>query len=288
MSVAGRISVVVPSYNQALFLEATLSSLFSQDDPDLEVLLIDGGSNDGSLAVIERWAPRLAFWVSEKDRGQSHAINKGFDRASGEWLGWLNSDDLLLPGALAALRTKIGTHPDTHWWTGSGHFIDAQGRFLYAYGAPAALREPAQLSDWRQNWIAQPSTFFRRELYDAAGSSVREDLHYAMDLDLWLRLLKLGAPGVLMHELSAYRYHDAGKTSAMSVEGEAEIVRVLAEHLGLEMALDRVRLIAADRDEFLRRAKRYERLLRPLAGPYAKLRRIFRAVRGGDPRPPRS
>lgn len=269
MSVAGRISVVVPSYNQALFLEATLSSLFSQDDPDLEVLLIDGGSNDGSLAVIERWAPRLAFWVSEKDRGQSHAINKGFDRASGEWLGWLNSDDLLLPGALAALRTKIGTHPDTHWWTGSGHFIDAQGRFLYAYGAPAALREPAQLSDWRQNWIAQPSTFFRRELYDAAGSSVREDLHYAMDLDLWLRMVKLAPVGTISQELSAYRYHTGGKTTALAVEGEAEIVRVLAAHLGLELALDRVRLIAADRDRFLRRAERLDALIAPIVKPYS-------------------
>ncbi len=272
MSAPGRISIVVPSYNQAHFLDATLASLFSQDDPDLEVLLLDGGSNDGSLAVIERWSPRLAFWVSEKDRGQSHAINKGFARASGDWLGWLNSDDLLLPGALATLRERIAAQPQTRWWTGSGHFIDAGNRFLYAYGSPAELREPAQLSDWRAHWIAQPSTFFRRELYDAAGGSVREDLHYAMDLDLWLRLVKLAPVGTIARELSAYRYHDGGKTTAMAVEGEAEIVRVLAQHLGLDLALDRVRLIAADRDRFLRRAERLDALIAPVAKPYSTLK----------------
>lgn len=279
MSGVARLSIVVPSYNQCRFLDATLSSLFGQDDPSLEVIVIDGGSSDESLEVIRNWESRLAFWVSEKDRGQSHALNKGFARCSGEWLGWLNSDDLLLRGALSELRRHIAARPQVKWWTGSGHFIDAGGRFLYRYGKPAELTDPAQLSDWRTHWIAQPSTFFSRELYEAAGGSVREDLHYAMDLDLWLRLLKLAPAGTISLEMSAYRYHEAGKTSAMSVEGEAEIVRVLAAHLGLELALDRVRLIAADRDAFLRRADRYERLLRPAIRPYSWAKGLIQRAR---------
>lgn len=280
MSTPGRISIVVPSYQQGRFLAATLDSLLAQKDPDLEILVVDGGSRDESVAVIERYAPHLAWWVSEKDRGQSDAINKGFARATGEWLGWLNSDDLLLPGALDALRAHIRAQPEIDWWTGSGHFISAEGQWLYAYGRTAELREPAQLSDWRTHWIAQPSTFFRRSLYQRAGNHVREDLHYAMDLDLWLRLVKLAPAGAITAELSAYRYHEAGKTSAMAVEGEAEIVRVLAAHLGLERALDRVRLIAADRDAFLRRAERAERVLRPALRARHWLRQGWKRLRG--------
>lgn len=279
--IPGRLSIVVPSYQQGRFLQATLESLLMQQDPDLEILLVDGGSRDESLAVIERYAARLAWWVSEKDRGQSHAINKGFARATGEWLGWLNSDDLLLPGALACLRAHIEKEPQVEWWTGSGHFINADGAWLYPYGRTAELRDPAQLSDWRSHWIAQPSTFFRRSLYQRAGNHVREDLHYAMDLDLWLRLLKLAPAGTIADELSAYRYYEAGKTSAMAVEGEAEIVRVLAEHLGLDKALDRVRLIAADRDAFLRRAERAEGVLRPALRARHWLRQSWKRIRGG-------
>ncbi|MGE4070523.1 MAG: glycosyltransferase family 2 protein [Lysobacterales bacterium] len=274
-----RVSIVVPSYNQGRFLDATLRSLFDQNDPNLEVLLVDGGSTDESIDVIQRWAPRLAWWVSEKDRGQSHAINKGFERATGDWLGWLNSDDLLLPGALAALRAQMAGQPDVQWWTGSGQFIDERGRFLSRYGPPPLLTDPAQLSDWREHWIAQPSTFFSRGLYARAGNGVREDLHYAMDLDLWLRLLKLAPAGSIAHEMSAYRYHEAGKTSAMAVQGEAEIVMVLSEHLGLTLALDRVRLIARDRDAFLRRAERYERLLSPVSKPYSRIKQLLRRIR---------
>ena len=266
------ISIVVPSYNQGRFLEATLRSIFDQGDPNIEVIVVDGGSTDLSLDIIKRWSNRLAWWTSETDRGQSHALNKGFARARGSWLGWLNSDDLLLPGSLNCLRSHVARSPEIQWWTGSGHFISADGRLLYRYDATKQLKSPEQLSNWRKCWIAQPSTFFCREVYQTAGNQIREDLHYAMDLDLWLRLVKLLPAGSISQELSAYRYHADGKTSAMSVEGEAEIVRVLVEHLGLDLALDRVRLIASDRDSFLRRANRYERLLRPFVSPYLRVR----------------
>jgi len=264
----------VPSYNQGRFLDSTLRSLFDQNDPNLEVLVVDGGSSDESLEVIQRWAPRLAWWVSEKDRGQSHAINKGFERATGDWLGWLNSDDLLLPGALAAVRERITSQPEVQWWTGGGRFIDERGRFLWRYAAPPALTQASELSDWRSRWIAQPSTFFSRELYAQSGNCVREDLHYAMDLDLWLRLLQMAPAGVINRELSAYRLHGEGKTTSMYVGGEAEIVKVLISHLGVDLALDRVRMTAGEREMYRMRSERFERQLRPILGIYSSLRRL--------------
>lgn len=275
-----RISLVVPSYNQASFLEQTLQSLFAQADPDLEIVVVDGGSTDGSADIIRRHAGRLAWWVSERDAGQSDALNKGFARCTGAWLGWLNSDDLLLPGALRTLRAHMARAPQTAWWIGRGHFIDERGRRTRTFGAPAGLREAAQLSDWRTHWFAQPGTFFSRALFDRAGGRVREDLHYAMDLELWLRLLALAPPGIVDAELSAYRIHSAAKTGMLGVKAEMEIVRVLQDALGVERAMDRVACIAADRLEFEQKWRRLQALVDPLAQPYFRLRAAWRSLRG--------
>lgn len=274
------LSVVVPSYNQAQFLGATLESLWSQNDPALQIVVVDGGSTDGSADIIRRHADRLAWWVSEPDRGQSHALNKGFARCTGQWLCWLNSDDLLLPGALRTLRAHIAREPQARWWIGGGHFIDERGRRTRDYRAPAGLREAAQLSDWRSHWFAQPSTFFARELFDAAGGQVREDLHYAMDLALWLRLLALAPPGLIDAELSGYRIHSAAKTGMLGVKAEMEIMRVLQDALGAERAMDRVACIAADRLEFEQKWRRLQTVVDPLARPYLRLKALWRALAG--------
>ena len=165
------ISIVVPSFNQAQFIELTLQSLLSQDVEGLEIIVVDGGSTDGSVEVIRRYADRLTAWVSEPDRGQSHAINKGFAQAKGEWLGWLNSDDLMLPKALRTLQHHVTQVPDQQWWIGAGWFIDDKGHRLRKYGAPIGLTASAQLSDWREHWFAQPSTFFKRSLFVRAGGA---------------------------------------------------------------------------------------------------------------------
>jgi len=280
------ISIVVPSYNQAQFLPATLDSLLAQDDPALEIVVVDGGSTDGSVDIIRRYEKHLAGWTSERDRGQSDALNKGFARVQGEWLGWLNSDDLLQPGALRELRAHIARDPSRQWWIGGGHFIDARERPFRPYRAPHGLTEPAQLHDWSEFWFAQPSTFFRRSLYDAAGASIREDLHYAMDLDLWLRFLKIAAPGFIDAELSVYRHHPSGKTESASVGGEAEIVRVLVEHIGAERAMSRVRRLASERNALRRAWDRWSMLLEPITAAGSKLRsRLARLAARKDPRP---
>lgn len=258
------LSIVVPSYNQARFVEKTLQSLLDQNDRGLEIIVVDGGSTDGSVDIIRRYAPRLAYWVTEKDHGQSHALNKGFAKARGEWLGWLNSDDLLLPGTLARLRDEVQRQPATDWWIGGGYFINDAGIRFRSYKPPVGLARPEQLSDWQKFWLAQPSTFFRRSLFDAVGGTIREDLHYAMDIELWLRFLKTSAPGFIDQEFSVYRHHVDGKTHAMSENGETEIVRVLVEHIGLDAALNRVRVLAAERNALQSSHQRIQAKLRVL------------------------
>ncbi len=270
------VSVVLPSFNQARFLESALESLFEQDDPSLEVIVVDGGSGDGSADVIRRHASRLAWWVSEPDAGQSDALNKGFARTSGTWLSWLNSDDLLLPGALAQLRARAAAKPEALWFAGSGRFVDAGGRTIRSYAAPSRPLEAADLVPWTHTWFGQPGTFFRRELFDSVGGAVRTDLRYAMDLDLWLRFGAKTALEPIAAPLGAYRLHDASKTVAERHAMECEVVRVLWEHMGAEAAMRRVTLLSKDRYDL---EARYLRLANDLKSPGGWLRLLRRRVR---------
>ena len=124
------VSIVTPSYNQAAFLEETIRSVLEQDYPRVEYIIIDGGSTDGSAEIIQRYADRLAYWVSERDRGQTDAINKGFARATGSILAWLNSDDTYQPGALREAVDYLLAHPDVGMVYGDGNFIDEHGKVI--------------------------------------------------------------------------------------------------------------------------------------------------------------
>jgi glycosyltransferase involved in cell wall biosynthesis len=279
-----RISIVVPSFNQGQFLGATLQSLLDQQDSNLEVLVVDGASTDGTIDVIHRFAEQLAWWISEADRGQSHALNKGFSCATGEWLGWLNSDDVLQPGALQLLRGYMGREPARQWWIGGGHFIDDEGVPTRPFQAPAGLQRPEQLSDWRAHWFAQPSAFFSRSLFDRAGGGLREDLHFAMDLELWLRFLAIAPPGIIDSGLCGYRIHNQAKTGMLGVDAEMEIVRVLQDALGPARAMDRVACIAADRLEFEQKWRKLQALVDPVARPLLKARSAWRALTGARTR----
>ena len=269
------ISIVVPSFNQAQFIELTLQSLLSQDVEGLEIIVVDGGSTDGSVEVIRRYADQLAAWSSEPDRGQSHALNKGFAQARGEWLGWLNSDDLLLPNALSNLRRHVTLAPDQEWWIGGGWFIDEKGLRIRKYGAPIGLERSAQLSDWREHWFAQPSTFFKRSLFVHVGGSLCEELHYAMDLDLWLRFIAHAPPGLIEKDLSRYRLHQSAKTTVLTPACEIEIVRLIAHRLGIEAALTRVSGIAQDRMDLEKKYQRLARVAAPFMRIYSPLKRLL-------------
>jgi glycosyltransferase involved in cell wall biosynthesis len=214
MTTLPRITLVTPSFNQAAYLEATISSVLSQDYPALEYFVVDGGSTDGSLDILRRYGDRLAWWTSEPDAGQTDAILKGYSRATGELMNWLNSDDLLRPGALAAVahaysstRSDIIVGRDRHFTQdpeNPSHLFEPRG-----YEYPACLRF------WNGAFrYHQPCTFFTRDAYTRAGG-LDPSLHFAMDYDLYCRMLALDGVkvGVIETELSAFRLHPLAKTS---------------------------------------------------------------------------
>lgn len=204
-----RISIIIPSYNQAQFLDATIRSAVSQDYPDKEIIVLDGGSSDGSVEIIRKHERQLASWRSEPDGGQSNAIKAGFRMATGDLIGWVNSDDVLARGALARVARAVRAlgGPDGVFYGGC-EVIDADGVVQEVLGAVPT-----------QDWIAkaigpvlcQPGTFFGREAY-FRGGEVDTSLQYAMDLDLWMRFITTGTPFVRIPAVQGqFRSHSLQK-----------------------------------------------------------------------------
>ncbi len=219
------ITIVTPSYNQAEYLEETIDSVLSQGYPRLEYMIIDGGSTDGSVDIIRKYEKHLAYWVSEKDHGQSDAINKGFRRSTGEVFNWLCSDDMLEPGALRAVGEAFcsESRPDVV----VGNCRMGFGDHELTVKPDSSLLENMPFG----NPIPQPSCFFRRSV-NRQSDLVREDLHFVMDLELWCRLLRETSRWKFLGEtLSFYRMTENNKTSI----GALKIVR---EHDRLCRELD--------------------------------------------------
>ena len=205
-----RISIITPSFNQAAFLERTILSVLDQGYPNLEYIVVDGGSTDGSVEIIKRYASRLAYWVSEPDRGQSHAINKGLQRATGEWVGWQNSDDPYLPGSFARVAEAARKNPQAGLIIGDMQLIAADDGVIrdQRYVRPtyrALLAEGMVLTN--------QASFWRRDLHARIGW-LDESLHYGFDYEWFLRVLQTGCRAVHIPEiLGALRYHADTKTS---------------------------------------------------------------------------
>lgn len=223
-----KISVITPCFNGAQYLEKTLHSIHDQrGDFDLEHIVMDGGSTDGTVDILEKWSDRLNF-VSEPDKGQSHAINKGFRRATGEVLTWLNADDTYLSGALATVVNAYNENPKSGWVTGRCQIVDEEDREIRKAISAYRNLHLAKFSYMRlllDNYISQPSTFFKRDLLEKAGG-IDEDLTYAMDYDLWLRFGLIEAPVILKKELAAFRFHKAAKTGGSFEKSLVEANRV--------------------------------------------------------------
>lgn len=226
-----RITIITPSYQQAPYLEECIRSLHDQGYPDLEHIIVDGGSTDGSREIIERYADKLAWWCCEKDKGQSDAINKGLARATGQVFGWLNSDDLLLPGSLHAVGEAFAEHPDMTVLTGVRieRAADGTERAL-------AQDDPGDTDGYYIHpRINQQSTFMRMDLVKALPG-VEEKLHYVMDYELWLQLMfRHGTTDVWVdpRPLSVFRLHPVSKTSTVHHRFLDEIASMLH---GLAMA----------------------------------------------------
>lgn len=217
------VSIITPSFNQARFLGATIRSVLEQDHPDLEYIIVDGGSTDDSVEIISRHAERLAWWVSEKDKGQTDALNKGFERASGEILAWINSDDTYEPGAVSAAVKYLDQHPEVGLVYAGTNFIDEQGRYLGRF--PSAKTDYARL---RRGYvhIPQQAAFFRASLWKQV-CPLDPDFYFAMDYDLWVRLARLAAVAYLPGQTWAnFRLQAHSKTMASDDRCWPEMIKV--------------------------------------------------------------
>jgi glycosyltransferase involved in cell wall biosynthesis len=216
------VSIVVPSYNQGRFLEQALGSILDQAYEPLEVLVADGGSTDGSREIIERYAGRLAWWVSERDRGQAHALNKAFAHARGEVLGWLSSDDALLPGALARVVDELEREPDALLVYGEALFVDEGGCAIFPlqprpFDVETMVRECA-------NHVVQPGSLFRRRAWEEAGP-LNEEGHYLFDFEFALRVGRVGTVARITERLALYRVHAESKSGGGSLLKARDYVR---------------------------------------------------------------
>ena len=220
------VTVVTPSYQQASFIEETIQSVLTQTGVTTEYLVMDGGSTDGTLEILERYRSRLQY-LSEKDQGQADAINKGFQRAQGRILAYLNSDDTYLPGALTKAVHFLDEHPEFAMMYGEGYHVDAQGRFLGRYYTePFDFQRLAQVC-----FICQPTVFVRREMLSAVGY-LDTRLQYTMDYDYWIRIGKRYAIGYLPEYLARSRLHPENKTIFQRIQVHQEILDTVRRHYG--------------------------------------------------------
>jgi glycosyltransferase involved in cell wall biosynthesis len=216
------VSIVTPSFNQAHYLESTILSVLEQDYPNIEYIIVDGGSSDGSVEIIRRYANRLAWWVSEKDNGQTDAINKGFNRMKGDILAWLNSDDTYEKNAVREAVSFLQEQPEVGLVYGGANFIDENGRTIGHF--PAAQTNYRRL---RQGYvhIPQQSAFWRADLWRKVGP-LDPSFFFAMDYDLWVRLAALAPVQYLPRLWANFRLHTRGKTIAADDRCWPEMLKV--------------------------------------------------------------
>jgi len=219
-----QISIVTPSFNQAQFLEETIRSVLLQNYPNLQYIVIDGGSTDGSVEIIKKYQRWIDFWVTEKDRGQSHAINKGLERCNGVWFNWINSDDLLMPNSLESLFKSL-TKKSAYELT-IGNVAEGPNIKNIQIRHPICLEEAKEISMVNHK-ISQPGMFYKKN----AISYLKENLHLAMDYELWVNfLIKSEMNKIIQTEkvVSFFRVHKNSKTTRREKEFLDEEKQVLA------------------------------------------------------------
>jgi glycosyltransferase involved in cell wall biosynthesis len=223
-----KITLVTPSFKQGQYLEETIRSVLLQGYPNLEYMVIDGDSPDESKTIIRKYEKFLTYWVSEKDSGQTNAINKGFTRATGQVMGWLNSDDVLMPGALLTIGREFAHNPKTQVLCGLRVVIDSQSQVAGHWITEMPTRFVLQ----HLCVVPQETCYWRRSVYERIGP-LDETFRFAMDFDYWQRMLKAGYEFRLIPRfLGKFRVHGEAKTSTLRDVMEQEVSRIYAMHLG--------------------------------------------------------
>lgn len=224
-----KITVITPSFNQGQFLEQTIKSVQEQDYPDLEYIIMDGGSSDNSVEIIKKYERHLTYWQSQPDGGQSAAINAGFHRATGDILCWLNSDDQFSPDTLKTVGQYFCDHPECEWVSGGMEFRYLNEGSTYVRQAHEN-RNWSMVNFWAYGYpegafCPQPSTFWRRKLWDRTGGHVREDKPNSMDYDLWLRFCDSAELKVFPQVFSIAAMHGACKSVMNNYQQRVETIQ---------------------------------------------------------------
>jgi glycosyltransferase involved in cell wall biosynthesis len=253
-SIRPRISIVTPNFNQGQYIEETIRSVLLQGYPDLEYIIVDGGSTDGSLDIIRKYEQWLSHWVSEPDRGQSHAINKGMRFATGEIVNWINSDDCLLPSALQAIAQTHSSVKDS-MVIGAGIDLDERSRKeVLVLPKQISLQNIIRFWEGWFDWL-QPSIFFSREKFVEVGG-LAENLHFSMDIDLYCRLMQLAPVAYTQTPISRFRRHGAAKTQSHYHAMMLEHIKVVSKYKHLLDLQDAKSFEAHTAIFLLRRMKR--------------------------------
>lgn len=243
-----KISIVTPVFNQVEYLEKTIISILNQNYPNLEYIIIDGGSTDGTVDIIKKYESHLAYWISEPDNGMYDAIQKGFDHSTGEIMGWLNADDLYVPKALFAVATTFNRNPNANWITSYHAHLNTEGIITTKpslYYSRYYFYLPKNM--WRGNEIGQESTFWRRTLWEKAGSQMNTSLKLAGDFELWIRFFQYDYLYVTNSMFGIFRQREGQLSSNIERYWE-EADRVLEAH---PLSLSEKKLI----ETYIRRKK---------------------------------
>lgn len=232
-----KITVVTPSYNQGAYLEDTIVSILDQRYPNLEYIIIDGGSTDNSVEIIEKYKDRLAYWVSEPDKGLYDGVQKGFERSTGEIMCWINSDDMHHRKSLITVADLFNSFPDISWLMGCNTFYDEHGRmFIHDPDMFYDRWSKWRMYDFKGKFIQQESVFWRRSLWEKAGGYIDRNLSLAGDADLWLRFFRHDQLYTTTLMLAGFRIRSQQKSKDQFTEYVEELKMLIQREVKLANA----------------------------------------------------
>lgn len=250
-----KISIITPNFNGGQFLEQTILSVLNQKYADLEYIVIDGGSTDNSLEIIKKYEKHLAYWVSEPDKGMYEAIQKGFDKSSGEVMAWLNSDDMYHPNALQSVAEIFESIGEVNWLVGASTYFDEKSRTVTCVQTRGFTRLDFLNADFK--WIQQESVFWRRSLWEKSGSRLNTNLKYAGDFELWLRFFQHEPLNVTHALIGGFRLRSSNQFSLEHLDDYLEEVKVCLRNM--EVSISDKKILSG-----YHRLKRIEALLQSL------------------------